>query len=45
MPFKKRDEAEMLEDFRLNVDAVGIFLNSWTIFLLNLNYLNFFDFY
>ena len=26
--FKKRDEAEMLEDFRLNVDAAGIFSNS-----------------
>ena len=28
VPFKKRDEAEMLEDFRQNVDAAGIFLNS-----------------
>ena len=26
VPFKKRDEAEMLEDFRLNVDAAGIFI-------------------
>ena len=25
VPFKKRDEAEMLNDFRLNVDAAGIF--------------------
>ena len=40
--FKKRDEAEMLEDFRLNVDAAGIFSNSWTIVLLNLSYLNYF---
>ena len=28
VPFKKRDEAEMLDDFRLNVDAAGIFSNS-----------------
>ena len=28
VPFKKRDEAEMLEDFRQNVDAVEILWNS-----------------
>ena len=28
VPFNKRNEVEMLEDFPLNVDAAGIFSNS-----------------